>query len=217
MARVGLYLSGVGSLDGSDVYLAVLGQLLLEEAGHTCLPLGRDVAQGEVRNHRSATPGAGTRNALEEAARIVRGNIRDLREVEADTLDAAVLVGGGGARCTWTDYHERGSNLRVTERLKFHLLDLYRRERPILCLDDAVLPAAFVLREVADGLTLQPGEGAVGRLVSGWEVIPSSENPCWDADHRVGTLTGLLKCNELPRLRDRIRGLYRRAGLVGEP
>ncbi len=213
MGRVGLYLSGCGSLDGSDVYLAVLSQLLLEETGHTCLPLGRDVEQGGVRNHRLAGRESDSRNALDEAARIVRGDVRDCRDVDAETLDAAVLVGGGGALSTWTDYHERGSDLRVTERLKFHLLGLYRARRPILCLDSAVLPAAFVLREPAEGLTLNPGNGPGADLIASWNVTLSDRVPCWDDANRVGTLPDLLGVNELPVLRDRLHELFVRAGL----
>lgn len=217
MGRVGLYLSGCGSLDGSDVYLAVLSQLLLQEANHTCLPLGRDIEQGEVYNHRRAEREPDARNGLDEAARIVRGDIRDLREVDTDTLDAAVLVGGGGALSTWTDYHERGRKLRVTERLKFHLLELHRARRPILCLDSAVLPAAFVLREAARNLVVNPGEGPAADLIASWNVVTSNDNPCWDADNRVGTVSGLLAQNGLPALRDRVHGLLVQSGLSEAP
>lgn len=145
--KIGLYLAGCGSLDGSDVPAAVFTRELLQKHNHDTVVGARDVAQGESVNHRTLEVGDENRNSLDESARITRGDVRDMRKIDRSDLEGLVLVGGGGVLSTWTDFHERGSNMRITERLQFHLEAVHRRQKPILCLGNAHLPIAFTLRD----------------------------------------------------------------------
>lgn len=202
MTRVGLYLSGNGSLDGSDVFSAVLAYQVLQEKGHEPVPVGRDVDQGEVIDHRTARPQEEQRNALSEAARIVKGDIRDMRDVDAKNLDGAIHVGGGGVLSTWTDFHERGSRCRVTERLKYQVLDLHEERSPQVCLGNAAFVLGQILRDQPDPPELNPGSNeSLRETLREWEVPVTDSSPCWDADHQVGSFPDFTKGDNLAEKR----------------
>lgn len=189
MPQVGLYLSGNGSLDGSDVFGSVLAFQALQETGHEPVPVGRDIDQGEVIDHRTARPLDEQRNALSEAARIVKGDIRDMRDVDAEDLGGAIYVGGGGVLSTWTDFHQRGSNCRVTERLKYQVLELHGDRNPQICLGNASFVLGQILRENPETPKLNPGSNeSLRETLKEWGVAVTERSPSWDPEHRVGCL-----------------------------
>jgi enhancing lycopene biosynthesis protein 2 len=55
----------------------------------------------------------GTRNVLVEAARIARGNIKDLREARVEDFDALILPGGFGVAKNLSDFAVSGANCTV--------------------------------------------------------------------------------------------------------
>src|SRR4051812_41848709 len=101
MTRVGVILCGAGFKDGSEIHESVLAMLALEEAGAQvqCLSLNKPVV--EPLNHRTmepyAAPYAAPRLMIDEAARIARGDVKDLTGVAVADFDAFVLPGGFGA------------------------------------------------------------------------------------------------------------------------
>lgn len=198
MAQVGLYLSGNGSLDGSDVFASVLAYQALQERGYEPVPIGRDIDQGEVIDHRTARRLEEQRNALSEAARIVKGNIRDMRDVDTENLDGAIHAGGGGVLSTWTDFHQRGSNCRVTERLKYQVLDLHGEGRPQICLGNAAFVLGQILREQPEAPELNPGSNeSLRETLKGWNVPVTDSSPSWDSENKIGCLPGFLDDNNL--------------------
>lgn len=205
MAGVGLYLSGAGSLDGSDAISTVLAYGALQKCGREPIPVGRDVDQGRVVDHRTAQTMNESRNALSEAARLVRGNIRDMRDVDAGELQAAVLVGGDGMLSTWTDYHDRGAECRITERLKYQILDLHKNDKPIVCLGNAGFVVAHVFRDRESTPRLNVGSNAtLNETLRDWGIRLTDTDPAWDATHRVGCLPGVTREDDLPRSQDRL-------------
>src|SRR5262245_7653288 len=94
--RVGLVLSGCGAEDGSEIREAVLSVLSLERAGAEVVCAAPDVVQTQVvdhLNHAAAETGGG-RRVISEAARIARGQIRDLASLAVNDIDALVMPGG---------------------------------------------------------------------------------------------------------------------------
>lgn len=212
MARVGLYLSGSGSLDGSDVIISVLAYTALQKTGHDPVPVGRDIGQGRVVDHRTAQSQAETRNALSEAARIVRGNIRDMREVEPERMAGAVLVGGDGTLSTWTDFHQRGPDCRVTERLKHHVLDFFQAKNPLVCLGNAGFVLARILRNQAPELSVNVGSNQqLIQAVNDWGVSVTEASPSWDEANQVGCQPAVARSEDLPEVSTRIEEFLRRS------
>jgi len=205
--QIGLYLAGAGSLDGSDPFLTAMTYEVLQDRGWTPMPVARDVEQGEVINHRFAYEESPERNSLDESARLVRGNIRDFRDVETEDLSGGVLVGGGGVLSTWTDYHERGRECRITERLKFHLHEFQEQGKPILALDNSAVAVAVAFRERELDLTLNPGANSELRSdLASFGVSVDEDTPSVDEAHDLVCLPDLVDEVRLPEARNQLTG-----------
>lgn len=211
MPKAGLFLAGGGSLDGSDVMASVLAFTALQEQGFDPVPVGRDVRQGRVVDHRTAQSLDEERNALTEAARLVRGNVRDMREAEAEAFAGAVFVGGDGVLSTWTDFHERGEDCRITERLKYQILDLYRAEKPMVCLGNAGFVLGHVLRGRDEPITVSVGSNSrLRETLESWGVRTTEQTSCWDDRNRIGCLTGATRNDTLPETLDQLNDFFSR-------
>jgi enhancing lycopene biosynthesis protein 2 len=112
--RVGVVLSGCGYLDGAEIQEAVCTLLSLDRRGAKLVAMAPDVEQLHVVDHVKGAPEEGARRrVLEEAARIVRGQIVELSKVSAQDLDALVLPGGFGAAKNLCSFAVEGRNMRV--------------------------------------------------------------------------------------------------------
>jgi enhancing lycopene biosynthesis protein 2 len=98
MKNVAVILSGCGVFDGSEIHEACAALLALHRAEAQvviCAPSG---PQHHVVNHLAGEPAEGeSRDILAESARIARGEIKPLAEVDAADFDAVLLPGGFGA------------------------------------------------------------------------------------------------------------------------
>ena len=98
MKKIGVILSGCGVFDGSEIHEAVLTLLYLDRAGAQASCFAPDKAQMHVVNHLTQRPAENeSRNVLVESARIARGEIKPLSELNLDELDAVIFPGGFGA------------------------------------------------------------------------------------------------------------------------
>jgi enhancing lycopene biosynthesis protein 2 len=114
MKKVAVVLAGCGVYDGAEINEAVLTLLCLEQqgAGYQCF--APDIAQMHVINHLTGEPMAGeTRNVLVEAARIARGNIKDLATLDVDGFDALLVPGGFGAAKNLCNFAVAGAEMEV--------------------------------------------------------------------------------------------------------
>lgn len=145
MTRIGVILSGCGVYDGSEVYESVLTLLALDRAGAEVVCMAPDVPQMHVVDHRTGEPTGETRNVLTEAARVVRGQIRDVAEVKADELDGLILPGGFGAAKNLCDFAVAGSGAKVQPDVARLIRAVHAQRKPIaaVCIAPAVLAATL--------------------------------------------------------------------------
>jgi enhancing lycopene biosynthesis protein 2 len=114
MSKVAVVLSGCGVYDGAEINEAVLTLLCLEQQGASYQCFAPNVQQMHVINHLTGQPVAGeSRNVLVEAARIARGNIKDLREAKVAEFDALLVPGGFGAAKNLCDFAVAGAGMTV--------------------------------------------------------------------------------------------------------
>ena len=97
MAKIGVVLAGCGVYDGSEIYETVITLLTLNRAGAEIVCMAPDMEQGVVNHLTGETVENSTRNVLEEAARLARGNISNMAKVKAADIDALIIPGGFGA------------------------------------------------------------------------------------------------------------------------
>jgi enhancing lycopene biosynthesis protein 2 len=114
MSKVAVVLAGCGVYDGAEINEAVLTLLSLEQQGASYQCFAPDIEQMHVVNHLSGEPVAGeTRNVLVEAARIARGNIKDLATADAGEFDALLVPGGFGAAKNLCNFAVAGPEMEV--------------------------------------------------------------------------------------------------------
>ncbi len=165
--------------------------LFLDRAGAEIVCMAPDVPQRDVVNHLTKEPEAGaTRNALAEAARIARGNIRAVGEVKADELDALVMPGGFGAAKTLCDFALSGAGATARDDVAQLMRDVHSQGKPIgaVCIAPALV-AAVLGKTVGPGLTIGKDAGTAQAL----EQMGATHHECavqefWaDEEHRIAS------------------------------
>lgn len=149
MAKVGVLLSGCGVFDGAEIHEAVLTLLALDRAGAEIVCMAPNVEQAHVINHLTQEVTAEKRNVLVESARIARGEIKDLKDVQAGDLDALIMPGGFGAAKNLSDFAFKGPQATVLPEVKRLLTDLAAAGKPIgaICIAPATLTKALADRK----------------------------------------------------------------------
>lgn len=121
MTKVAVVLAGCGVFDGAEIYESVLTLLNLDTRGVDYQCFAPDMEQMHVINHLSGEIAEGeSRNVLVEAARITRGNIKNLNEAQAADFDALIIPGGFGVAKNLSDFAVKGSECSIqVDLMKF--------------------------------------------------------------------------------------------------
>ena len=145
MAKVGVLLSGCGVFDGAEIHEAVLTLLALDRAGAKVVCMAPNMDQVHVINHLTQEVMNENRNVLVESARIARGEIKDLREVQASEIDALIIPGGYGAAKNLSDFAFKGPAATVHPEVVRLLNDMVSAGKPIgaICIAPATLTKAL--------------------------------------------------------------------------
>lgn len=152
--RICVILSGCGVFDGAEIHEAVISLLHLARRGATVQCTAPDKPQMHVIDHLRGQVAEGeTRNVLVEAARIARGAIVPLSEIEAGDFDAVFLPGGFGAAKNLSNFAVEGANGSADPELTRVLRAFRAAGKPIgaVCIAPAVLVMALGEGEVTIG------------------------------------------------------------------
>ena len=198
--RIGVVLSGCGYLDGAEIHESVLTLLALDKAGVDIVCMAPDRNQADVVDHRTGKPSSETRNVLAESARIARGNIQNIKDVDVDALDAIVLPGGFGAAKNLSTFAADGPGCSVDDDVAGALRSMHTAGKPIaaLCIAPAVVAALFG-EQLHPSITIGTDEGTAAALekmgarhkkVGVTDVVVDAENrlvttPCYMSATRV--------------------------------
>lgn len=119
MTKVAVILSGCGVYDGSEIYETVFTLLALDNADAEYQCFAPNTPQLDVINHLTGEVSAEeTRNVLTESARLARGDIKDLAELNEKEFDAIVFPGGFGAAKNLSDFAVNGSSMHINVQVK---------------------------------------------------------------------------------------------------
>lgn len=113
--RVGVVLSGCGHRDGTEISEAVLALAALDRAGAELVCAAPDVAQAAIVNHVTgeATAAKPKRSVLVESARICRGHIKPLAQLDVRDVDVLLFPGGEGVGQNLSNWAEKGEICEV--------------------------------------------------------------------------------------------------------
>lgn len=146
MKKIAVILSGCGVFDGAEIHESVLTLLALEQNNLEYQCFAPDIDQMHVINHLTGDPSEGeSRNVLIEAARIARGDIKDLAEAKESDFDAAVLPGGFGAAKNLSDFAVKGSDCTVNPELERFIKAMAAAKKPVgfICISPAMIPRLY--------------------------------------------------------------------------
>lgn len=140
MAKVGVVLSGCGFKDGAEIQEAVLTLYFLDKYGAEVICMAPNINQHHTVNHLTGEKMNETRNVLVESARIARGNIKNIKEVNIRDLDAVIFPGGFGAALNLSDFGLKGSASNVNEDVENIIKEVHTLKKTLgfICIAPAV-------------------------------------------------------------------------------
>lgn len=98
--RVAVIMSGCGVFDGTEVTEAVAVLVALTRNGATPVAFAPDISQVHMIDHaageRILAPPLSVRSVVSESARITRGAVQKLADLNVDDFDALIFPGGFG-------------------------------------------------------------------------------------------------------------------------
>ena len=146
MKKVAVILSGCGVYDGAEIHESVLTLVAIERAGASYHCFAPNIAQAHVVNHLSGEVAEGeSRNVLVEAARIARGDISDISELDVADYDALILPGGFGVAKNLCDFAFKGTDCQVEPSILAACQAFAQAGKAAgyLCISPAMLPAIY--------------------------------------------------------------------------
>lgn len=145
MKKIAVVLSGCGHLDGAEITESVSLLISLNQYGAkaSCFAPSIDFTP---MNHISHEPMKNEkRNSLVEAARIARGQIKDLTQLHAKDFDGIAFAGGLGAAKLLSNWADKGASSELHPEIKRIILEFYKAEKPIgaVCIAPTLLAKAL--------------------------------------------------------------------------
>lgn len=113
MKNIAVILAGCGVYDGSEINEAVLTLLHIAKNGAAYQCFAPDIEQLHTINHITGEEMPSNRNVLIEAARIARGDIKSLSELDVSEFDALIVPGGFGAAKNLCDFAINGTEAQI--------------------------------------------------------------------------------------------------------
>ncbi|CAA7616208.1 isoprenoid biosynthesis protein with amidotransferase-like domain [Candidatus Terasakiella magnetica] len=153
--KFAVVLSGCGVYDGAEIHEAVLTLLAIDRQGGTYQCFAPNIPQMHVVNHLTGEPASESRNVLVEAARIARGNIKDLAQFKAADFDALIFPGGFGAAKNLCTFAVAGPDCAVDPATENAVKAMAAAGKPMgaLCIAPALMAKIF-----GDGIKVTIGD-----------------------------------------------------------
>lgn len=191
MKNIGVLLSGCGYLDGAEIRESVLTLLAIDQAttDYKVTIFAPNFNQHHTVSHTTQNEISQTRNMMEEAARIARGEIEELRKVNPDELDALLIPGGFGVAKNLSKFAFKGATGDVIPEVENLIQKLYEAQKPIgaICIAPAMM--ALVLGKKNIEVTIgNDRETALEIEKTGAKHVNKQAHEYhWDSDNKIAT------------------------------
>ncbi|PXX96203.1 isoprenoid biosynthesis protein ElbB [Marinifilum breve] len=198
--KFAVVLAGSGVYDGSEIHEATLALYAISKNGGEYEMFAPNIDQYHVINHITGEEMAEKRNVLVEAARIARGNIKDLKEFEASNYDAILFPGGFGVAKNLCTFAFKGPDCDVNPEVETALKAMHEAGKPIgaLCIAPALIAKILGKVEVTIGQDAGTAEaitslGATHINTGHGEIVFDKENkivttPCYMLDATIAQI-----------------------------
>ncbi|KAK3095957.1 hypothetical protein FSP39_021303 [Pinctada imbricata] len=144
-AKVAVVLSGCGVYDGSEVHEASAVLVHLSRHQSQVSMFAPDIPQMHAIDHTKGEPMEHNRNVLTESARIARGKIQALSDLNPKDFDAVVFPGGFGAAKNLSTFAVDGTSMKVNEDVEKVIKQFHSEKKAIgMCCIAPVLAAKVI-------------------------------------------------------------------------
>ncbi|MCS6824795.1 MAG: isoprenoid biosynthesis glyoxalase ElbB [Cytophagaceae bacterium] len=196
---IAVLLSGCGVYDGSEIHEATFTLLAIDQAGAKALCIAPDRDQHHVINHLTGEEMNEKRNILIEAARIARGQIKNVEHFSAEEADALIIPGGFGAAKNLNQWALAGPDGKIFPEIKKIITDFVAAKKPVggLCMGPTVIAKALEGSEIhatlTVGTTTQPSPYDIAAINSGLQKtgmfteLKTIDEICVDEHHKIVT------------------------------
>jgi enhancing lycopene biosynthesis protein 2 len=175
MKKVGVLLCGSGYRDGSEIRESVAALWALSHHSVNVQCYAPDKNQYDVVNCKTGEPVKNeSRNMLVEAARIARGAVLPLEELDVSELSALVIPGGFGVAKNLCTFAFAGSKGTVLPRVASTIQEMHRGRKPIAAICIAPALVGLALQGTKVELTL----GAAGEAAQELEKLGHTHVVC---------------------------------------
>ena len=199
MKNVAVLLAGSGVFDGAEVNEAVLTLLHISKQGASYQCFAPDTQQTQVINHLSGEESSEKRNVLQEAARIARGDVKPLSELNVSEFDALIVPGGFGVAKNFCDFAFKGDQMMLNEQVE-HVGKAFKDARKpagYLCIAPVMLPYIY-----GQGVRVTVGNdadvAATINKMGGEHVDCDVRDIVVDDNHRLVTTPAYMLAENLP-------------------
>jgi len=200
MKRIAVILAGNGVFDGSEIHEVTMSLYAISKQGGVYEIFAPNIEQHHVINHLTGEEMNEKRNVLIESARIARGKIRDLNELNVSDFDALIVPGGFGVAKNLSDFAFKGTEMTVLKAFEDVLLEFVKQSKPIgaLCISPAII--AKILEEVTitigndnDTIIAVEAMGAMHKITEHGEVVIDQKyklatTPCYMLDATIAEI-----------------------------
>ena len=188
MTNIAVILAGSGAKDGSEIHEATLTLYFLDllNAHVQCYAPNRP--QLHVVNHvNDATSDQPPRHILEESARIARGNVKPIDEIDLSQYDAIIFPGGFGAAKNLCDYALKGADCSVQDDVARVVTAAHAAGKVLgfICI------APVIAAKLIPGVTVTVGQPCdTASHIESWGATHQTatvNESVWDAANRVAS------------------------------
>ena len=205
--KFAVILSGCGQHDGSETHEVITTLLSIEQEGIQWHGFAPDRPQSRVINHLTNEPEPEeTRSILKESARLVRGRIQPLTELDVNEYDAIVFPGGFGAATNWCNWLTHGTDFSIADDIRDVISLARSREKPLgfICIAPIMIP------KLCPDATLTIGNDAelAGKIeeMGGNHVDCEAYDIVIDTEHKIVTTPANMLAQDLLELH---RGIHK--------
>jgi len=164
LKKIAVILSGCGNKDGAEITEAVSLLIALSQNGaesHCFAPSLEFEALNFIDNQALGQK----RNVLTESARIARGQIHDLKNLDVKTYDALAFVGGYGAAKNLSDWATKGAKCTVLPEVEKAIKAFHQESKPIAALCISPVLVAKVLGSERVTVTLGDDKETIAEVL----------------------------------------------------
>jgi enhancing lycopene biosynthesis protein 2 len=187
MKKFAIILAGCGVYDGAEIHEAVMAMYAVMKNGAEYQLFAPDIAQHHVVNHLTGAEMPETRNVLVESARIARGKIKPLTNLDMRSFDALLFPGGFGVAKNFCSFAFKGADCEVHPQVSKVVREAVSLRKPVgaLCISPVIL--AKVLGDVEITIGSDTGTAAAVEKMGAKHKNTSHGQVVTDTKHKVFT------------------------------